>query len=80
MFKMPSELHLHLYSRETRGVPSMSLPDWRNEKLKRLDQQVAMLKKTFNLFMKEEISDREFSFLMSDHFASFAEILRNTED
>jgi len=54
--------------------------DWKNAKLKRLGQQVDMLKKTFNLFMKEQISDREFSFLMSDHFASFAEILRNTEE
>jgi len=54
--------------------------DWRNAKLKRLDQQVTILKKTVGLWMDGKISDRRFSFLLSDCFAAFSEILKNTEE
>ena len=59
----------------------MPMPkDWKNAKLKRLDQQIAMVKKTFLSWMSSGISDKQFSFEMSNHLAAFSEILKNTED
>jgi len=54
--------------------------DWRNGVIKRLDQQVAMVKKTFLAWMQGEISDKQFAFEMSNHLAAFSEVLKNTEE
>jgi len=58
----------------------MAIPDWRNGVIKRLDQQVAMVKKTFLAWMQGETSDKQFAFEMSNHLAAFSEILKNTEE
>ena len=58
----------------------MPMPDWKNGVIKRLDQQISMMKKDFTFWMKGEISDREFSFLMSNHLACFSEILKSEEE
>ena len=54
--------------------------DWRNGVIKRLNQQIAMLKKTFLAWMKAEINDKQFSFEMSNHLAAFSEILKQDQE
>jgi len=51
-----------------------------DEVIKRLDQQVAMVKKTFLSWMEGTINDKQFAFEMSNHLAAFSEILKNTEE
>jgi len=59
----------------------MPLPeDWKNAKLKRLDQQVAMTRRDFMLWMTGKVSDKSFSFKMSNHLAAFNEILKGDQD
>jgi len=53
--------------------------DWRNGVIKRLDQQVAMVKKTFLAWMQGEISDKQFAFEMSNHLSAFSEIFKEEE-
>ena len=52
----------------------------KDEAIKRLDQQIAMMKNDFMLWMKGVISSKEYSFRMSDHLAAFSEILKSEED
>jgi len=54
--------------------------DWRNGVIKRLDQQIAMVKKTFLSWMQGEISDKQFAFEMSNHLAAFSEILKADQE
>jgi len=54
--------------------------DWRNGVIKRLDQQVAMMKKCFLAWMEGTINDKQFAFEMSNHLSAFSEILKNTEE
>jgi len=50
------------------------------KQIKQLDQQIAMLKKTFLAWMKGEINDKQFSFEMSNHLAAFSEILKQDQE
>jgi len=56
------------------------MPDWRNNKIRRLTQQVEMLQKDFMQWMRGEISDKEYSFRMSNHLFAFSEILKDSEE
>lgn len=56
------------------------MPNQKDEKSKRLDQQIVMLQKDFTLWVSDVIGDKEYSFRMSDHFASFSEILKDSEE
>lgn len=58
----------------------MSKPDWRNGVIKSIMQQVDMMKKTFLAWMQGEINDKQFSFEMSNHLASFSEILKRDQE
>lgn len=54
--------------------------DWRNNKIRQLDQQVAMMKKAYLAWQTNAINDKQFAFEMSNHFAAFSEILKNMEE
>jgi len=52
----------------------------KNEMIRRLEQQIAMVKKTFLAWMQGEINDKQFSFEMSNHLAAFSEILKRDQE
>lgn len=52
----------------------------KDEVIRRLDQQITMMKKDFFSWMKGEIEDKEFSFRMSNHLAAFSEILKSDQE
>lgn len=56
----------------------MTMP--KTETVKRLEQQVDMVKRDFTKWMLGEISDKNYSFKMSNHLASFSEILKDKEE
>jgi len=56
------------------------MPMPKNEVVKRIDQQISILKKDFMLWMAGDIGDKVFSFRASDHFAAFSEILKDKEE
>jgi len=52
----------------------------KDEVIKRLDQQITMMKHDFTQWVENVMTDKEFAFNMSDHFAAFSEILKSDQE